>query len=141
MYATRGPESFIYPVNMIILNAFVTICIIIFLSRVLINYRIGLKIASFPLITIIISIAIPAVLSIGMNYFKFDEDFADLLLPPQSRIFADRDWVEKHVPYEQRPIRLILKNENVLTRKSLLAVRKQPSVNVCGMLLKSEHAA
>lgn len=85
-------------------------------------YTIGLKIATFPLIPIVISITIPALLSIGMMKFEFDEDFADLLLPPQSRIFADRDWVEKHVPYEQRPIRLILKNDNVLSRESLIAL-------------------
>ena len=96
-------------------------------TRYILYSRIGLNIATFPVITIVISITIPALLSIGMIKFKFDEDFADLLLPPQSRIFADRDWVEKHVPYEQRPIRLILKNDNVLSRESLIAVgRRNP---------------
>ena len=78
-----------------------------------------------------------------MIKFKFDEDFADLLLPPQSRIFADRDWVEKHVPYEQRPIRLILKNDNVLSRESLIAVgRRNPffsSGYLAGISLMYHH--
>ena len=86
-------------------------------------FRIGLTIARFPIITIIISITIPALLSIGMLKFELDEDFADLLLPPTSRIFPERDWVEEHVPYEQRPVRLILKNDNVLSKESLIAVR------------------
>lgn len=87
-----------------------------------IYYTIGLTIARFPIITIIISITIPALLSIGMLKFELDEDFADLLLPPTSRIFPERDWVEEHVPYEQRPVRLILKNDNVLSKESLIAL-------------------
>ncbi|XP_060594980.1 NPC intracellular cholesterol transporter 1-like isoform X2 [Ruditapes philippinarum] len=85
-------------------------------------YKIGLTIARNPLKTIVISIIVPILLSIGMIKFKFNEDFAELLLPPSSRIFADRAWVQDHVPYEQRPIRLILKNSNVLTKKSMLAL-------------------
>lgn len=85
-------------------------------------YKIGLTIAKNPVKTIVISIIIPLLLSIGMIKFKFNEDFAELLLPPTSRIFEDRAWVEEHVPYEQRPIRLILKNENVLTKESLLGL-------------------
>ncbi|KAL4218800.1 Patched domain-containing protein 3 [Mactra antiquata] len=85
-------------------------------------YKIGLTIARNPYKTIVVSIIIPLLLSIGMIKFKFNEDFAELLLPPSSRIFEDRAWVEEHVPYEQRPIRLILKNDNVLTRDSLLAL-------------------
>ena len=85
-------------------------------------FRIGLTIARYPAITIITSIIIPGLLTIGMIKFEVDEDFADLLLPPTSRIFPERDWVEKHVPYEQRPIRLILKNENVMSKESIMAV-------------------
>lgn len=84
--------------------------------------RVGLTIASYPIITIVISIIVPLLLSIGMYKYKFNEDFAELLLPPSSRIFEDRAWVQEHVPYEQRVVRLILKNENVLTRESLLGV-------------------
>lgn len=80
-------------------------------------------IARHPVLTIGISIIIPSLLSMGMIKFKFNEDFAELLLPPSSRIFEDRAWVQEHVPYEQRPIRLILKNENVLTKDSMLGVK------------------
>ena len=85
-------------------------------------HRVGFTIANQPVITIIVSLIIPGLLSVGMIEFKFDEDFAELLLPPTSRIFPERDWVEEHVPYEQRPIRLILKNENVLSRESMIGV-------------------
>ena len=84
--------------------------------------RFGFTIAKFPFITITFSILVPGLLCIGMKEFYFDEDFADLLLPPTSRIFPERDWVEEHVPFEQRPIRLILKNENVLSKESILGV-------------------
>ena len=92
------------------------------IAFLLFYYRIGLAISRNPIKTIAISIVIPLLLSIGMIKYKFNEDFAELLLPPTSRIFADRAWVQQHVPYEQRPIRLILKNSNVLTQESMLAV-------------------
>ncbi|WAR31827.1 PTC1-like protein [Mya arenaria] len=79
----------------------------------MIFFRVGMTIATHPVQTIILSIIPPLLLSIGIMKFKFNEDFAELLLPPSSRIFDDRAWVREHVPFEQRPIRLILKNENL----------------------------
>ena len=111
-------------------------------------FRIGLTIANYPKLTIVISIIIPLVFSIGMYRYKFNEDFAELLLPPSSRIFEDRAWVKANVPYEQRVIRIILKNDNVLTKESMLGVStewpriiKSPSMspfkygNDCAMVL------
>ncbi|WAR31717.1 LOW QUALITY PROTEIN: PTHD3-like protein [Mya arenaria] len=88
----------------------------------MIFFRVGMTIATHPVQTIILSIIPPLLLSIGIMKFKFNEDFAELLLPPSSRIFDDRAWVREHVPFEQRPIRLILKNENVLSKESILAL-------------------
>lgn len=87
-------------------------------------FRVGLTIANYPIYTIVLSIIVPSLLSIGIYKYKFNEDFAELLLPPSSRIFEDRAWVREHVPLEQRVIRLILKNDNVLTKESMLGVCK-----------------
>lgn len=85
-------------------------------------YRFGITIAKNPYKTIAACLIIPSLLTIGMVKFKVNEDFADLLLPPSSRIFEDRNWVEQHVSYEQRPIRMNLQNNNVLSKESLIAL-------------------
>ncbi|KAH3797092.1 hypothetical protein DPMN_150667 [Dreissena polymorpha] len=91
-------------------------------SLEMIFYRVGKVIAHHPVLTIILAVIPPLLLSIGIIKFQFNTDFAELLLPPSSRIFEDRAWVRSHVTYEQRVIRLILKNDNVLSKESLVGL-------------------
>ena len=45
-----------------------------------------------------------------------------LLIPAYSRIHVDKEWIEDHIPITSRYVQFIVVNENILKKRSLLAV-------------------
>ena len=45
-----------------------------------------------------------------------------LLIPAYSRIHVDKEWIEDHIPITSRYVQFIVVNDNILKKRSLLAV-------------------
>ncbi|KAL3872329.1 hypothetical protein ACJMK2_040260 [Sinanodonta woodiana] len=110
-------------------------------------YSIGLLIAKHPIKTAVIVPILCTLCAVGFIRYRLDEDFANLLLPPTSRIHREKHWIENNIPISFRPVRMIFKTNDVLNQEfllKLLDVQEQVSKlvtsgnvtyeNVCGRI-------
>lgn len=84
--------------------------------------RLGVKVATYPVWTIIICMAVCGLFGIGMKDFKQTTEDAELWVPGDSRIQLERKWVLDKFPRITRYASLIITEVNVLSGRSVNAV-------------------
>lgn len=84
--------------------------------------RLGEKVATYPIWTIIICISVCGLFGIGMKDFKQTTEDAELWVPDFSRIQPERKWVLDKFPPITRYASLIITENNVLSDRSFNAV-------------------
>ena len=83
--------------------------------------KFGRKVASHPIITILITLFISGLLMIGFVRFRSEKDRTELWIPTNSELYMNSKWINEKFPSKTRVPQFMLVSENgdnVLTRKN-----------------------
>lgn len=83
----------------------------------------GHFVGTFPVLTIALSFLVCGIASIGMVKFKETDITEKLWVPSYSRIQEEKKWMTENFPPDTRYAKVIAVENNVLSPRSLNAVR------------------
>lgn len=83
----------------------------------------GHFVGTFPVLTIVLSFLVCGIASIGMVKFKETDVTEKLWVPSYSRIQEEKKWMTENFPPDTRYAKVIAVENNILSPRSLNAVR------------------